>query len=911
MSSRGQTTCLQWPPAPSVEEDSEGDDSSVNSRGTIDQYPIILNADEPFPSYTASNSTPLDGSNVRGRSSNGVPSRRRSIPPTLDAGRRNVDNPDDRPGKPTSTEQQKRRNRVTFSEDLDDRGRHPEQPSLTKIDTYFAGDFNPANGAGRRRPPPAYTSMKSGIEKDSTRRHSAEIYSAPGVETLEAQVQSSERSTSESTFHRYMTSVNAREAQREKTRSSRNSSRAPERRVPDERKDYTLAWYSEDDTSSSRHRRGSVNGDKRINIRDKSRAPADIPLPYTSSDESDGETRRRSRSRHTSSQRPSRDVSSRRYPPTQPKYRFPESNSKHPYDSFSLYDGSERQETSSSRDGRSENPRQNGWPSSSSVASYGSQSMTPSRLAPQSPVQASTPWYSNAPEVVVRMNGQVIYTDRPAREGDRPPRPPPIPAPTGQPTSRARALTSPVTTDGRARTFSPPNNDSRASPIDDGRSTYASDDGCGRPSQRRIASKQHATRALPPPTNVWVQRPLPDPSKSQLARCPRSIPIAGYQDWYTISGLTHLDICPSCVNQISGSPFREFLIPGIPKRRDVKARCSLSDPWVRLAWLQTIKQQHGNLDMLYQVTKPRPGNKPCPGRDTSVQSWYRVVDPESGRSTSNFDACSSCVRSIRIIFPSLHEVFERPSTAPVQERLCDLRTDSPRFARYVELLDEAAASTNSSQRRKGRDRSRERSRDRSRDRRSRRSSPPQPDMREFIHYARRKSTLASCPRDRLVQAQWHFIPELPEFTICEDCYDDVVYPLAHKSIAGLVSRTRQCLPTTQSPCSSASSSSSHSCSSSSSTCSKPTVPRPRAGPIGADGNHEASCQLYSPRMRAKFREAVQWGDLGYLKSVALRRYEVEGLFREQKSVLLEDMERGYDRDMEMRRNAEEWKKTWE
>lgn len=64
-------------------------------------------------------------------------------------------------------------------------------------------------------------------------------------------------------------------------------------------------------------------------------------------------------------------------------------------------------------------------------------------------------------------------------------------------------------------------------------------------------------------------------------------------------------------------------------------------------------------------------------------------------------------------------------------------------------------------------------------------------------------------------------------------------------------------------------------------------------------------------MRAKFREAVQYGDLGYLKAVALRRYEVEGLFREQKAVLLEDTERGYDRDTEMRRNAEEWKKTWE
>jgi hypothetical protein len=63
-------------------------------------------------------------------------------------------------------------------------------------------------------------------------------------------------------------------------------------------------------------------------------------------------------------------------------------------------------------------------------------------------------------------------------------------------------------------------------------------------------------------------------------------------------------------------------------------------------------------------------------------------------------------------------------------------------------------------------------------------------------------------------------------------------------------------------------------------------------------------------MRAKFREAVQKNDFAYLKSVVLRRCDAEHRFRERKQILLEQEDRGYDYDAELRRNAQEWKK-WE
>lgn len=188
----------------------------------------------------------------------------------------------------------------------------------------------------------------------------------------------------------------------------------------------------------------------------------------------------------------------------------------------------------------------------------------------------------------------------------------------------------------------------------------------------------------------------------------------------------------------------------------------------------------------------------------------------------------------------------------MQERVCDLSSESPRFVQYLDLLDAAAN-------------------------RCEYERLPAPDMRDFVNYARRKCMLRNCRRDRMILSTWHYIPDLPEFTICEDCYDDVVWPLAKagKPIAKMVSPVLRLLPG-----------------------------------YGPDRCREASCQLYSPRMRTRFREAVLSNDYKYLKLAALRRFEAENRYRERKQLLLEDERRGYDRDLELRKNAEEWKK-WE
>ncbi|EPS32592.1 hypothetical protein PDE_07552 [Penicillium oxalicum 114-2] len=346
-----------------------------------------------------------------------------------------------------------------------------------------------------------------------------------------------------------------------------------------------------------------------------------------------------------------------------------------------------------------------------------------------------------------------------------------------------------------------------------------------------------------------AQRPV-NPSGLCITLCPRSVAVAGYDDWYTLKGLTHLDICPSCMKQIGHSRFRDSFVPSLAKQPSQKIRCAFSNPWVRLAWTQMIKQQHESLEMLYQMTRPPPGTRPCSGRAASEQSWYRIINPDTGSYLPSFHVCGSCARNIRVLMPAHRETFQL--CPDIQERACDLVTSSPRFVKYIDLLDDASSRADSDPSRR-------------------------PDPREFLAYAKRKVVLRDCLRDRPVLGSWHYMTELPELSICEDCYDEVVWPLAkaHHPLARSISSSMRYLP--------------------------------------GDGPslcREATCQLYSGRMRARFKDAVIKDDFPGLRDFALRRFEAERRFRDRREELFAAEEKGYDCDVEMNKAIEEWRR-WE
>lgn len=359
-----------------------------------------------------------------------------------------------------------------------------------------------------------------------------------------------------------------------------------------------------------------------------------------------------------------------------------------------------------------------------------------------------------------------------------------------------------------------------------------------KPSSLQAPSRQASTPQRPNPTGLCI------------TPCPRSAATAGHTDWYTLKGLTHLDICPSCMSQIAPSRFRDYFIPSLAKPPTQKTRCAFAIPWTRLSWTQMIKKKHDSLEMLYQMTRPPPGTRACPGRVITNQTWHRIIDPETNLYLPRFHVCGTCARNVRVLMPALRDTFQH--NPEPQERVCDFVTSSPRFVQFIDLLDDAASRAEADPSRR-------------------------PDVREFLNYARRKIVLRDCRRDRPTLGTWHYIPSLPELSVCEDCYDEVVWPLAklHHPIARMFSTSMRLLP----------------------------GDKPRSC-------REASCQLYSGRMRARFREAVAKDDFAGLKSVALRRFEAEQRFKDRREELLVAEGKGYDCDEEMRKAVGEWRR-WE
>lgn len=201
-----------------------------------------------------------------------------------------------------------------------------------------------------------------------------------------------------------------------------------------------------------------------------------------------------------------------------------------------------------------------------------------------------------------------------------------------------------------------------------------------------------------------------------------------------------------------------------------------------------------------------------------MRQWHSIVDPKTRAPIPNFDVCFSCVKSIETLLPPIKGIFVRTDThgahgAPAAGRVCDLRFDSKRFIQYFDALETTA------------------------DRAEEDDGPP--DTRSLASLVRRLASIDECQRDtELLDSRWHVITQLPEFTVCEECFDEIVWPELDegKAIPAMFHKRQQTLP-------------------------------------------KASCQLYSGRMRAVFSKAVDGDDYKLLASKARERKAVEVAFR--------------------------------
>lgn len=359
------------------------------------------------------------------------------------------------------------------------------------------------------------------------------------------------------------------------------------------------------------------------------------------------------------------------------------------------------------------------------------------------------------------------------------------------------------------------------------------------PDSSHVQSSSRSSSTSPPHSSA---------TGNGLAPCLRPTAVAGYQDWYTLKGLEHLDICPSCKSQVENSRYSDLFIPGKPKPTDKKVSCAFANAWVRLAWAQMIKNEEESLESLYQMTRPPPGTRPCPEDAVAEQRWYRIYDSKADDDLPGFHICSSCARNVRILLPAHRDTFSE-DIKPT-EQTCDFVTSSPWFVKFIDLLDASAADAEADR-------------------------AHQPNQRDFLAYARRKVALRDRNRNR--PELWHFISELPEFCVCEECYDEVVWPLVELGhpIARDLSETNM-----------------------------------RLSGGRSENRRKPSCQLYSPRMRAVFQEAVENDDLEMLKTVAKKRLDAERRYVDRREELRVAIAKGYNCDEEMKKAVDEWRK-WE
>jgi len=337
---------------------------------------------------------------------------------------------------------------------------------------------------------------------------------------------------------------------------------------------------------------------------------------------------------------------------------------------------------------------------------------------------------------------------------------------------------------------------------------------------------------------IDIDKPLPT--------CPRPMPTTKYDDWYSLRGYRSFDICPSCYEGVfANTPFDIHFSQKRLGERPTERFCDFSSPWIRLAWLLTIKQRRPSLDLIYELADIMDTERPCP-EDRELSSdrvtWYGIPDQRDGVHVANFAICACDKKMIEALMPTMRGYFTRlPSSysSSVPEKyMCSLRTSSRRFPKYLDLLvDLDTEAQDLSQR---------------------------PNINRFVQMARDNAFKGECAKDKsYFRKPWHFIPNLPELTVCEECYDELIWPaLQSKStpstIPRLFNKVIQLVP-------------------------------------NEDPDVGSSCCLYSPRMRKVFDTAVREADFTYLKRKALDRKKAETrLARERNGVVkwMSGLERG-------------------
>ncbi len=242
----------------------------------------------------------------------------------------------------------------------------------------------------------------------------------------------------------------------------------------------------------------------------------------------------------------------------------------------------------------------------------------------------------------------------------------------------------------------------------------------------------------------------------QLPECTRTKPVAGKTDWLTLPR-TDFNICPGCYDALfSKSEHRTEFQPVLRPTVDAISCDFGSSPWYRIAWLLMVKNRDEDLRLFRHISSISNASRSlrCPGHRKTAREWYTVWDPYTRRPVPDFTVCYQCAKTVEALLPSLSGVFvPLDSKAELSRSICALHftPDRKAFVLYFdsfETVAEKAAKTKKS-----------------------------PDLETLAQNLERLSIHNECREDRpITDGYWHFMQFIPDFTVCGDCFEDVVRP---------------------------------------------------------------------------------------------------------------------------------------
>lgn len=241
-----------------------------------------------------------------------------------------------------------------------------------------------------------------------------------------------------------------------------------------------------------------------------------------------------------------------------------------------------------------------------------------------------------------------------------------------------------------------------------------------------------------------------------LPECPRQRLRSGL-DWFTIPRHENFLICKSCYEHVFyPTEFRDHFVLAPSRFRDKELACDLgTSPWYRIAWLMTHKYRRADLGLIQEMADLVARQKlPCSGPTRVTRVWYSIIDPETRRCIPKFTVCRPCAEAVETLFPSLRgEFVSADRAAEPRPGKCSLHF-TPNRNRFLTFFD-ALESTHDHAVYTG----------------------TGPRIQRLAKKLSLFSEVDECPRDEPQRnMQWYMMAHIPEMTICEECFLDVVYP---------------------------------------------------------------------------------------------------------------------------------------